>query len=145
MPKKICLEDTCEAKRLKAKTLFGLQIDGKSIDIALARKQHADLVKSLRDKTGLDVLELPPDESNALSVFTQVDHPTIPSLTLIGHTTVSVALALSNSKLDLHIKTCQLRMLLNYLINSRTILLRVLLRDRGRSGDKLYLFSVSFS
>jgi len=46
-------------------------IDGKSIDIALARKQHADLVKSLRDKTGLDVLELPPDESNALSVFTQ--------------------------------------------------------------------------
>ena len=51
-----------------------LQIDGKCIDVGLARKQHADLVKSLRDKTGLDVLELPPDESNALSVFTQVNH-----------------------------------------------------------------------
>jgi len=53
--------------------IYGKQptIDGKSIDLALARKQHADLVNSLREKTGLDVLELPPDETNALSVFTQ--------------------------------------------------------------------------
>ena len=35
----------------------------------LARKQHAALVSAVRE-LGLDVLELPPDESNAMSVFT---------------------------------------------------------------------------
>ena len=36
----------------------------------LARRQHADLVAAVRG-LNIDVLELPPDETNALSVFTQ--------------------------------------------------------------------------
>ena len=40
------------------------------IDLAETRKQHASLVNAVRS-LGLDVLELPPDESNAASVFTQ--------------------------------------------------------------------------
>lgn len=36
----------------------------------LARRQHADLVSAVRG-LNIDVLELPPDETNALSVFTQ--------------------------------------------------------------------------
>jgi len=46
-------------------------VDGRPVDLGLARKQHADLVRGIREKMGLDVLELPPDESNAMSVFTQ--------------------------------------------------------------------------
>ena len=71
-----CLLLKCNCTTVRTATfqscIFYVQIDGKSIDLALARKQHADLVNSLREKTGLDVLELPPDETNALSVFTQV-------------------------------------------------------------------------
>ena len=40
------------------------------IDLLETRKQHACLVNAVRS-LGLDVLELPPDESNAASVFTQ--------------------------------------------------------------------------
>lgn len=40
------------------------------IDITEAQRQHAALVTAVRS-LGLDVLELPPDESNAASVFTQ--------------------------------------------------------------------------
>lgn len=40
------------------------------IELALARSQHASLVAAVRG-LGIDVLELPPDESNAASVFTQ--------------------------------------------------------------------------
>ena len=39
-------------------------------DLLETRKQHASLVNAVRS-LGLDVLELPPDESNAASVFTQ--------------------------------------------------------------------------
>ena len=46
--------------------LFSLQ----KIDLLETRKQHACLVNAVRS-LGLDVLELPPDESNAASVFTQ--------------------------------------------------------------------------
>ena len=41
-----------------------------NIDLLETRKQHASLVNAVRS-LGLDVLELPPDESNAASVFTQ--------------------------------------------------------------------------
>lgn len=40
------------------------------IDVTEARSQHAALVTAVRNM-GIDVLELPPDESNAASVFTQ--------------------------------------------------------------------------
>ena len=40
------------------------------MDLELARRQHADLVAAVRG-LNIDVLELPPDETNALSVFTQ--------------------------------------------------------------------------
>ena len=43
---------------------------GKVVDLEEARKQHAVVVGAVRS-LGLDVLELPPDESNAASVFTQ--------------------------------------------------------------------------
>jgi len=45
-------------------------VDKRPIDLALCRQQHADLVAALR-ANGIDVLELPPEESNPLSVFTQ--------------------------------------------------------------------------
>lgn len=47
------------------------QVDKKPIDLQVCRQQHADLVAALR-ANGIDVLELPPEESNPLSVFTQV-------------------------------------------------------------------------
>jgi dimethylargininase len=47
-----------------------LQRDKAPIDALEARRQHAALVAAVRG-LGLDVLELPPDESNAASVFTQ--------------------------------------------------------------------------
>lgn len=47
-----------------------LQISGRPVDLELARRQHADLVAAVRG-LNIDVLELPPDETNALSVFTQ--------------------------------------------------------------------------
>ena len=47
------------------------QFDNRPVDLELARRQHAALVAALR-ALGIDVLELPPEESNALSVFTQV-------------------------------------------------------------------------
>lgn len=40
------------------------------IDLAEARKQHEEYVKALRD-IGLDVIELPPDESFPDSVFVE--------------------------------------------------------------------------
>ena len=40
------------------------------IQIDEARRQHAGVVNAVRS-LGLDVLELPPDESNFASVFTQ--------------------------------------------------------------------------
>ena len=43
-------------------------IDGTCIDISTAREQHQLLVTALRG-LGLDVLELPPDEENPMSVF----------------------------------------------------------------------------
>ena len=46
------------------------QVSGRPVDLELARRQHADLVTAVRD-LNIDVLELPPDETNALSVFTQ--------------------------------------------------------------------------
>jgi len=45
-------------------------ISGRPVDLELARRQHADLVAAVRG-LNIDVLELPPDETNALSVFTQ--------------------------------------------------------------------------
>jgi len=45
----------------------------RSIDLDLCRQQHAGVVEALR-ANGIDVLELPPEEANPLSVFTQVSN-----------------------------------------------------------------------
>lgn len=45
-------------------------VDGTSIDCEKARRQQESLVRTLRD-LGVDVLELPPDESSPASVFTE--------------------------------------------------------------------------
>ena len=49
---------------------FHFQVSGRPVDLELARRQHADLVAAVRG-LNIDVLELPPDETNALSIFTQ--------------------------------------------------------------------------
>ena len=46
------------------------QVSGRPVDLELARHQHAALIAAVRG-LNIDVLELPPDETNALSVFTQ--------------------------------------------------------------------------
>ena len=51
-------------------TFLKLQVSGRPVDLELSRRQHAELVAAVRG-LNIDVLELPPDETNALSIFTQ--------------------------------------------------------------------------
>ena len=55
----------------KSALLCYFQLDRRPVDLEASRRQHAALVTALRN-LGIDVLELPPEEANALSVFTQV-------------------------------------------------------------------------